>query len=486
MSTRASNSTQPKSIPVDDTIRGITSGIAQIDAFRATAYGNLLTVRGVKDQQLSREQKLLEIEYGPNDPQVAAIQSKLAVNQAIRTDLTVAQIQAATPRPTVDKSSYVFHGFIRGRQRQPRPRLTVALYDGNGSWAREFGYSCTDENGYFLLRFTQSASGGKAAATQLGEVTPAAGGSEGSSQTSAQLDAGSLEVRVYDSQQKLLYRSPTPLTPKLRQTDYRLIILDDSADDCSPPPPSADSTPPVTGDSAKALAQNVASITPVATAPTLSKSTEPTTSTIAVPRTVVPAASPTQVPPVAASSTTAAALASQQVSTRATALMSRFITENYPRIEHELSAGPVTKSAFLQLYANSTAENGETVKNLLAILPDDSVFPSVDAIPDALAQREAKTLQASSGGTAALTQAFGGTPPAGPIAPVTVDKFLAIPTNVRKILRSVGIKTVGDLASATSAVLSRVATKLKQNNVATSLGDLAELAGQAKVLVHLQ
>jgi hypothetical protein len=193
MNTQASNSTAPKSIPVDDTIRGITSGIAQIDAFRATAYGTLLTVRGVKDQQLSREQKLLEIEYGPNDPQVAAVKSKLMVNQAIRTDLTVAQTQAATPRPTVDKNSYVFHGFIRGRQRQARPRLTVALYDANGSWVREFGYSCTDQNGYFLLRFTQPASGDKAAATPPGEVTPAAasptGGKEGSAQTSTQVIA---------------------------------------------------------------------------------------------------------------------------------------------------------------------------------------------------------------------------------------------------------------------------------------------------------
>ena len=249
MSNQTSNSAASKSIPVDDTLRGITSGIAQLDAARAAAYNNLLTVRHAKDQQLSREQKLLEIQYGPDDPQVAAIKSKIVVNQAIRADLAVAQIQAATPEPTVDKNSYVFHGFVRGPQRQPRPRLTVALYDANDCWVREFGYGCTDQNGYFLLRYAQAASDEKAAATAPGGVTPAAasatGGKEGSAQTSAQVDGKPLEVRVYDPQQKLLYRDPTPLMPKLGQVDYRLIILDDSADTCSPPPPSADSAPPV-------------------------------------------------------------------------------------------------------------------------------------------------------------------------------------------------------------------------------------------------
>jgi hypothetical protein len=458
MNSRTSNSTAPKSIPLGDTIRSVTSGVTEIDAFRATAYGVLLTVRGVKDQQLSREQKLLEIEYGPNDPRVAAVKSKLGINQAIRTDLTVAQIQAATPRPAVDSSSYVFHGFIRNLQRQARPSLTVALYDANGSWVRELGYSCTDQNGYFLLRFAQPSSGVKAAGAAL----------------------GSLEVRVYDSQQKLLYSDQTPLTPKLGNVDYRLIILGDSADGWCPPPPSSGSAPPVTSDSAKGQFKNVASTANVPDTSATPGSAEPGAKGVAV---SLPAAQPASASP---STQLAAMLPSQQIATGPTALISRFITENYPRIEHGLTSGPVTKSTFLQHYGNLTAENGDTVNNLLASLPADSVFTSVDAIPDALAQREAQTLQASSSVAAILVQVFGTTTPVGPISGVTVDKFVAMPANVRNSLPAAGIKTLADLAGATSAALSRVATRLKQSNVTTSLGNLAQFAGQAKVLVRLQ
>jgi hypothetical protein len=291
---------------------------------------------------------------------------------------------------------------------------------------------------------------------------------------------------VYDSQQKLLYRDPTSLTPKLGQVDYRLIIHDDSADACTPPPPSADSPPPVTSVSAKQQVKNVASTAKVVPAPTPSGKADPATPAASV---TLPAIQPASAPEAASASssgTKAPTFGFEKASTGPTALVSRFITENYPRIEHELSAGPVTKTLFLQYYGNSTAVNGDTISNLLASLPDDSVFASADAISDALAQREAQTLQASSGVATILAQAFGATTPAEPLGAVTVDKFVAIPANVRKSLRTVGIKTVGDLATATSAVLSRVAAKLKQNNVPTSLGDLAQLAGQAKVLVRLQ
>lgn len=230
MSSQAPGSNMPTSIPVDDTIRGITSGLAQLDAARAAAYENLLIVRAVKDKQLSVEQQLIEMKYGPDDPQIAAIKARLAINQAIRTDLTVAQVQAATPQPIVDGNSYVFHGFVRDRQRQARPQLTVALYDPSGFWVREAGYSNTDPNGYFLLRYTQ--------------VAPVKGKKAEIDQSSARFDGKSLEVRVYDSQQKLLYRDPTPLSPKLGQVDYRVIIFEESAG--APPPVSADSAPPIT------------------------------------------------------------------------------------------------------------------------------------------------------------------------------------------------------------------------------------------------
>jgi hypothetical protein len=33
------------------------------------------------------------------------------------------------------------------------PRLTIALYDENGSWIHELGYGYSDERRYFLMRY---------------------------------------------------------------------------------------------------------------------------------------------------------------------------------------------------------------------------------------------------------------------------------------------------------------------------------------------
>jgi hypothetical protein len=450
----------------------VNTVLTATDSISADRIQNLSLVHQARVSRLTRTAASVAAQYGAKSTEATAAQEAVTAAQTTVARIDVVHKQVATTAPQVAAAGWALHGRTYNAQLQPVSGHTVFLVDSQKNYQSAYGFAYTDNTGYFLISFA-------------GE-TPAPSGQSAAAQSSGI----ELFVQIANTDAKPVYLSSTAFQPRLGNAVYQNITLPAGEPVIGDPPEAIRkiALPSSKSDSAKGQVKNVASTTKVVPAPTPSGKADPATPAASVPPPAIqPASAPEDASTSSTSAPTAAMVGVEKVSTGPTALVSRFITENYPRIQHELSSGPVTKSAFLRLYGNSTTENGDTIKNLLATLPDNSVFTSVDAISDALAQREAQTLQASSGVAAILAQAFGATTtPAGPIAAVTVDKFVAIPSNVRSSLPAVGIKTVGDLASATSAVLSRIATKLKQNNVTTSIGDLAQLAGQAKVLVHLQ
>jgi hypothetical protein len=471
-----SSTTPPSGVTPASAAEQINSSVNTVltaaDGISADRIQNLSLVHQARVSRLARTATSVAAQYGTKSKEATAAQEAVAAARTTAARIDLVHQQVATTAPQVAAAGWALHGRVYNAQVQPVSGHTVFLVDSQKYYQRAYGFAYTDNTGYFLINFA-------------GE-TPAPSGQSAAASQSLGIE---LFVQIANTDAKPVYLSSTAFQPSLGNAVYQNITLPAGEPVIGDPPEAIRKValPSSKNDSAKGQVKNVVSTTSLATASTPLGKEDPATPAASV---SPPAIQPESAPEAASSSSTSAATAAmfgiEKVSTGPTALVSRFITENYPRIQHELSSGPVTKSAFLRLYGNSTAENGDTIKNLLATLPDDSVFTSVDAISDALAQREAQTLQASSGVAVILAQAFGATTPAGPISAVTVDKLVAIPPNVRKSLRAVGIKTVGDLASANSAVLSRIATQLKQNNVTTSIGDLAQLAGQAKVLVHLQ
>ena len=238
------------------------------------------------------------MKYGAADHRVLQARKQGEANILLRQEIHVAHTQPATPVPTVDENSYVFHGFVRNGDRQPLPRLTVALYDEKGQWLRELGYGCTDEKGYFILRFAREAprtpeeqkkaeaEAAKLAAEKAAEEGRVSGGEKPaeaappapnakSNETGAmnRLQPGvrdnnaaggrgrTAEIRVYDAKQTLLHREAKPLTPKLGNIDYREITID-SGEPCAPPPGTTEDPPP------PAPAKPAEALIPAPTAPT--------------------------------------------------------------------------------------------------------------------------------------------------------------------------------------------------------------------------
>jgi hypothetical protein len=212
-------------IPEETVAKTLDTQLAGLDPQRAESYAGLQAVRTARAGGLAREQKRLTLKYGEDSPRVQAVVAKARINQGLLRDLDLERARAATETPTVDARGYVFHGFVRNLQGQGLPQLSVALYDDKGNWLRELGHGCTDERGYFILRYagrqTDPASGTNAIAIASGSIT--------ANQPTAR-------IHVLDAQQKTLQIEPEPLQPRLGQVDFRLIVIGGQTPPCPPPP----------------------------------------------------------------------------------------------------------------------------------------------------------------------------------------------------------------------------------------------------------
>ena len=226
---------RPDEIPDDTVTKTVEGQISALDPQRAESYVGLEKLRSARAGGYAREHKRLALKYGNDSPRVAALVEKTRINQGLQRDLNFEQARSKSETPTVDEKGYVFHGFVRDLKGQVQQKLTVALYDEKGNWISELGYGCTDERGYFILRYQQqpndpAGNGTKPAGTFF---ETAAGGRLAASQTQPLA-----KIYVLDAEQKTLHVEQEPLRPKLGQVDFRIIVLGAHPKPCTPPPPS--------------------------------------------------------------------------------------------------------------------------------------------------------------------------------------------------------------------------------------------------------
>lgn len=217
----------------------LADGLLGLDAARANAFADLAPLSSAKATSLRRERAILARKYGEKDERVVHLDTRIERQTGFQRDLNLAHVLAATPLPAADEKSYVFHGFVRNRSREPQPGLTVALYDAKGTWVRELGYQCTDEHGYFLFR--HAAAGNARTETTAEEAAKLAKESD----LHAIGKRIAFEIRVYDAKQNLLHREAEPLLPAPGQVDFRTIIIGGDGCSCGAPPGAEDSPPPI-------------------------------------------------------------------------------------------------------------------------------------------------------------------------------------------------------------------------------------------------
>jgi hypothetical protein len=141
----------------------------------------------------------------------------------------------------------------------------------------------------------------------------------------------------------------------------------------------------------------------------------------------------------------------------------------------------VSKAELVKVFGRDELDDGRTVADLVAILPDQGEFPSLDAMLGDVATREAAALRTSEMGTASIVSAFGLDVDVTTVADAPVERFATIPPAARTALTVAGIDTMGKLVKAGP---EKVASVFREENIAADANDAAEWVAGAMALVQ--
>jgi hypothetical protein len=120
------------------------------------------------------------------------------------------------------------------------------------------------------------------------------------------------------------------------------------------------------------------------------------------------------------------------------------------------------------------------VRDVVRILPEGTRFPTLDAMLDDVATREAAALRTSETGDASLIGAFGLDVDVKAVSDAPIERYATIPPAARSALVTAGIRTMGELAKASPGDLAKV---FQREAIAADKNDAAEWTAGARALV---
>jgi hypothetical protein len=198
--------------PGDKQIRQmLDSSITGLDAHRTEGLQQNLLLQTNKDRALKKEQARLQKKYGADHPRVAKISNRLAYNQAAVPDMKREFKQSMIDVPEFDTNTWMVHGRVLNQKLTGIKDLTLALYTADGKVDKRLEFACTDERGYYAIRYRVNEG-------EKPLINPKT----------------DYFLAVSDGEGKVCYRDDDPLHVVIGQTDYRLIVLDGAK--CTPPP----------------------------------------------------------------------------------------------------------------------------------------------------------------------------------------------------------------------------------------------------------
>lgn len=206
-----------KKIAVDDIYREVDDRLTGADEQRLKGLEGLHRARKAKSVTMNREKERLIKKLGPNHPRVKKLELKAKSNQQLIQNLYLEAERVKTDVSGFNTDAWNLYGYVRDSKQQAQPDLTIAIYDEQGRWLREFGYVCTDQRGAFSIQYPQKG-------------TPAKDISE----------TQKLFLHVTDKGNNLLFKDETPFFFGIGKLDFREIILPGDRVPCPPPEPGKD------------------------------------------------------------------------------------------------------------------------------------------------------------------------------------------------------------------------------------------------------
>jgi hypothetical protein len=176
----------------------------------STATQSIQTLGSVHQARLSRATRTaaaLKTQYGADDPRVKAAEASVTATQTTIARVSAVQRELTVPVVQVSTTGWALQGYVVDTQYQPQTRFTVYLADANHLFVRQYGFSYTDDNGYFLINYTGDPQQQQSTQTQTGAQTP------------------QLFIGVVDQDRNPVFLSSTPFQPLLGSAAFQIITV---------------------------------------------------------------------------------------------------------------------------------------------------------------------------------------------------------------------------------------------------------------------
>jgi len=205
----------------NDLDEALVRAAVRADGLRGTGLRGLDRATQARLAGLEREHGRLSDKLGTDHPRTRALALRLENGSTRLRDLKLEIARAETIGPQPGTAKWILHGYVRLKNLEPAPDLTVALVDGRGQWIQALGFACTDAQGYFQI----VGSAGKA-------ETEAEAGAPG---IAAPPSERQVHVRITDRDRLQLYRGEEAIPVSPGNVEYREIVLGDGTAGCAPP-----------------------------------------------------------------------------------------------------------------------------------------------------------------------------------------------------------------------------------------------------------
>lgn len=204
-----------KKIDMEGFLKKIGFSPTIFDRIRMQELESLKTAQQTKMEAYKIERERLAAKYGTDHSRVKKLENRLKYNEGIIKGLDMEIESAGIKFPDFDKStSWMVWGRVFNKELKGIKGLTVSLYDKQGKWINQLGYTCTDERGFYSLIYPSE--------TTRKQESP---------------EDRELFLTVSDKQNYILHRESEPLFVKIGQIDTRMIVITDPDGTCTPPEP---------------------------------------------------------------------------------------------------------------------------------------------------------------------------------------------------------------------------------------------------------
>jgi hypothetical protein len=192
---------------------------ARADVLRAAGLRGLEEAARARQLGLEREHGRLSAALGADHPRTRAVVEQMRYGAERLRHVGMEAARAETAAPRTGQGEWMLHGYVRDRDLNPVPELTVSLVDARGQVVEALGYGCTDAKGYFrtVARVASAETGGVRTA-----------GDHPAPKT--------VYIRLTDAGGKQVYRGEEAIRPAPDQVEYREIVLGQDGSVCAPPP----------------------------------------------------------------------------------------------------------------------------------------------------------------------------------------------------------------------------------------------------------